>query len=409
MLVLQRLEGLSDREAVDRFTYDARWRYACGVGGREDGWVSFDHSVLVRFRMRLEASDDPRRIFNVSTEVAAEAGLIGPRRMLDSAPLFDAVATMDTVTLIRSAIRGLLRAADPALGAELRAVLSGGDDYAGAGKPPCDWDDADARAEVVGRLARDGLALLELLEGRQLTATMGEAAQLAALVIGQDLEPDETGTYRIVRGVATDRVISTVDTDARHGHKTSARRFDGYKGHVAADPDSETITDTTVGPANAGDGAMTDQLTRDLDHTVTPTPRTTTPTTSPSSPLPPSTRTTAPSAQLPDLSTTARTSTVRTPPTAKLPSLSTTVRTVDGRRSMGIRPTAREPTWPTSSGAASWPTPRFSLPLRVVGCSPRMTSPSTWKPTRWPARAGTPSRSVATPTVTVSPASVPCA
>lgn len=149
VLVLQRLEGLSDREAVDRFTYDARWRYACGVGGWESGWVSFDHTVLVRFRMRLENSDDPRRIFNVSTQVAAEAGLIGPRRVLDSAPLFDAVATMDTVTLIRSAIRGLLRAAGTTLAAELATVLSGTDDYAGAGKPACDWDDADARAEVV--------------------------------------------------------------------------------------------------------------------------------------------------------------------------------------------------------------------------------------------------------------------
>ncbi|ONI92941.1 hypothetical protein ALI22I_00895 [Saccharothrix sp. ALI-22-I] len=27
--------------------------------------------------------------------------------------------------------------------------------------------------------------------------------------------------------VAKDRLISTVDTDARHGHKTSARGFDG--------------------------------------------------------------------------------------------------------------------------------------------------------------------------------------
>jgi hypothetical protein len=36
-------------------------------------------------------------------------------------------------------------------------------------------------------------------------------------------------------------VISTVDPDARHGHKTSARGFDGYKGHAALDPDSEII------------------------------------------------------------------------------------------------------------------------------------------------------------------------
>ena len=267
VLVLQRLEGLSDREAVDRFTFDVRWRYACGVGGWEGGWISFDHSVLVRFRMRLEASDDPRRIFTASTEVAAEAGLIGVRRVLDSAPLFDAVATQDTVTLIRSSIRGLLRAADPRLGAELGAVLCGEDDYAGAGKPVCDWNDADARAGVVDRLARDGLGLLAVLEGRQLTATVGEAAELVALVIGQDLEQDETGTFRIVRKVAKDRIISTVDRDARHGHKTAARRFDGYKGHIAADPDSEIITDTAVGPANAGDGAMTGQLTRDLDPT----------------------------------------------------------------------------------------------------------------------------------------------
>src|SRR5680860_865558 len=218
VLVLQRLEGLSDREAVDRFTYDARWRYACGVGGWESGPVSFDHSVLVRFRMRLEASDDPRRIFTASTKVAAEAGLIGVKRVLDSAPLFDAVATQDTVTLIRSAIRGLLRAADPTLGAELRAVLSGDDDYAGAGKPACDWDDAEARAGVVDRLARDGLALLAALEGRQLSPKVVEAAELVALVIGQDLEPDDDGTFRIVRKVARDRIISTVDRDARHGH-----------------------------------------------------------------------------------------------------------------------------------------------------------------------------------------------
>ncbi len=265
VLVLQRLEGLSDREAVDRFTYDARWRYACGVGGWNTGWTSFDHSVLVRFRMRLEASDDPHRIFKVSTAVAAEAGLIGVRRVLDSAPLFDAVATQDTVTLIRSAIRGLLRAADPALNKTLRSVLSGDDDYAGAGKPACDWDDAKARREVVDRLAVDGLALLVALEDRQLSATVTEAVRLLALVIGQDLEQAEDGTCRIARRVAKDRIISTVDPDARHGHKTSARRFDGYKGHIAADPDSEIVTDTAVGPANAGDAPMTGPLTRDLD------------------------------------------------------------------------------------------------------------------------------------------------
>lgn len=74
--------------------------------GWDGGLVGFDRTVLVRFRMRLEASDDPRRIFARTTQIATQAGLIGVKRVLDSAPLFDAVATMDTVTLIRSAIRG---------------------------------------------------------------------------------------------------------------------------------------------------------------------------------------------------------------------------------------------------------------------------------------------------------------
>jgi hypothetical protein len=55
---------------------------------------------------------------------------------------------------------------------------------------------------------------------------------------GQDLEEGPGGVFRIARRVAPDRVISTVDPQARHGHKTSARGFDGYKGHVAVDPES---------------------------------------------------------------------------------------------------------------------------------------------------------------------------
>ena len=90
--------------------------------------------------------------------------------MLDSTPLYDAVATMDTVTLVRSAIRGLLKAADAELAAELRAVLARDDDYAAAGKPVCDYDDAAARVELVDALARDATALLAVLHGRELAA-----------------------------------------------------------------------------------------------------------------------------------------------------------------------------------------------------------------------------------------------
>jgi hypothetical protein len=157
VMTLQRLDALSDREAVDRYAFDARWRYAAGVGGYGgSGWARFAHTVLVDMRERLRDSQRPDRIFEVALAAAHAAGLIGRRRVLDSTPLYDAVATMDTVTLIRSALRGLLKAADTDLEAELRAALSGCDDYVGTGKPQIAWDDPDAREVLIASRARDG-------------------------------------------------------------------------------------------------------------------------------------------------------------------------------------------------------------------------------------------------------------
>jgi Transposase DDE domain/Transposase domain (DUF772) len=253
VMVLQRVEGCSDREAVDRFTYDARWKYA--AGGLDFDYPGFAHTVLVDMRARLGASDRPNRIFEATLEVAKQAGLVGRRRVLDSTALYDAVATMDTVTLIRSAIRGLLKSADSELAAKLRAVLRREDDYTAAGKPACDYDDDTARTELVDALARDAHAMLAVLQGNQWAEPVTQAAALLATVVGQDLDQDENGVFRIARRVAKDRVISTVDPQARHGHKSSAHGFDGYKSHVAIDPDSELITATTVTAGNTGDAA----------------------------------------------------------------------------------------------------------------------------------------------------------
>jgi Transposase DDE domain/Transposase domain (DUF772) len=263
VMVLQRIEGLSDREAVERFAFDARWKYA--AGGLDFDFPGFVHTVLVDMRARLARSTRPDRIFEVTLEAARAAGLVGRKRVLDSTPLYDAVATMDTVTMIRSAIRGLLKVADTELEPDLRALLRRDDDYASAGKPVCDYDDAAARAALVDALARDAMALVAALDERELAAEVDRAARLLASVVGQDLDQGTDGVFRIARQVAADRVISTVDPQARHGHKTSARGFDGFKGHIAIDPDSEIVTATEVTAANAGDaGPAADLLANDL-------------------------------------------------------------------------------------------------------------------------------------------------
>lgn len=158
----------------------------------------------------------------------------------------------------------MLKAADAELEAELRARLCRDDDYASAGKPVCDYDDAAAREALVDALAADAMALLAMLDGRELGEGVCQAAELLATVVGQDLDEDDEGVFRIARRVATDRVISTVDPEARHGHKSSARGFDGYKGHIGIDPDSEIVTATAVTPGNSGDVEVAEDLLADV-------------------------------------------------------------------------------------------------------------------------------------------------
>ncbi len=254
VMVLQAFEGLSDREACDRLEADLRWQAAAGV---DVGHRAFHPTLLVGVRNRLRASARPRRLFEDTKVVAKATGAMkGRARVLDATAIYDAVATQDTVTQLRAAIRKLLACLDKAgspLAAEVRAVLARDDDYAAPGKPPCDWDDPAAREALVDELVRDALAALAALDGQQVPDTASGATDLLALVAGQDVEQGDDGVFRIARKTAPDRVISVAGTQARHGHKSRNRRFDGYKAHLSVDPDSELIDEVTATAANTPD------------------------------------------------------------------------------------------------------------------------------------------------------------
>lgn len=169
VMILQSHEGLSDQEACDRLERDLAWQAAAGV---DTAAASFHPTTLVGVRNRLRSSGRPRRLFTDTKVAAGESGVMGARvRVLDSTPIYDSVATQDTVTQLRSAIRKLLRALDrdyPALAAKVRAVLARDDDYAGPGKPSCDWDDPAAREVLVDALVGDCAAALAALDGEEL-------------------------------------------------------------------------------------------------------------------------------------------------------------------------------------------------------------------------------------------------
>jgi hypothetical protein len=259
VMVLQAHEGLSDQEAVDRLGCDLRWQAAAGV---PSGCEAFHSTVLVGVRNRLRRSDRRRRLFEDTKRVAAEAGVLqGRARVLDSTALYDAVTTQDTVTQLRSAIRKLLMLLRGTnLGAKVRLALRRHDDYLSVGKPPCDWDDPAARDELVDALVGDVKIAVGILDGHQLAGAVAEVARLLAELAGQDVEEGDDGAFRIAAKVAKDRIISVVDTEARHGHKSHDRKFDGFKTHLSIDPDSELIDEVAVTAANAADHDAVDDL-----------------------------------------------------------------------------------------------------------------------------------------------------
>jgi Transposase DDE domain len=208
--------------------------------------------VLVYVRARLRASGRPRRIFDAVRQVVEATGVLKGRgrRVLDSTILEDAVATQDTVTQLVAAIRRVRRLVPGA-----RQVEVGAHDYDRPGKPECAWDDPEATQALVSGLVNDALTVLAGVADLELDAEQAEAVALLALVAGQDVEPGERpGSWRIARRVAQDRVISVVDPQARHARKTSAHKRDGYKGHVAAEPETGLVTECALTAAAAPDG-----------------------------------------------------------------------------------------------------------------------------------------------------------
>ena len=258
VMVLQALEGLSDREAARAVRDRISWKVACGLALDDDG---FDYSVLTYWRTRLRHSERPERIFDAVREVIDATGVLAGRRRraLDSTILDDAVATQDTVTQLISAIRRVRRLVPEAAQVSLIAH-----DYDAGAKPVIAWDDPVAKQALITALVADALAVVAALEPLSLSGAAADAVGLLALVAGQDVEPgDEPGTWRIAQRVAPDRTISTVDPEARHTRKSPSQPRDGYKAHVAIEPETGLVTDAVLTPANTSDAEVAPELLGD--------------------------------------------------------------------------------------------------------------------------------------------------
>ena len=188
VIVLQALEGLSDRQAVRRLETDIAWKAAAGLALSDE---SFHSTVLVLWRAKLRNSDRPERIFDAVRAVMAASKVIEgkTRRALDSTVLDDAVARQDTIDMLVTQIRRVRK-----LVPELASVPVREHNLEGPGRPPCDWDDPADMERLVTELVDDANELVWAGEdlvtaGVELSTKQTDALALLALVAGQDVEP----------------------------------------------------------------------------------------------------------------------------------------------------------------------------------------------------------------------------
>ncbi|HEY8763159.1 MAG TPA: IS1182 family transposase [Solirubrobacteraceae bacterium] len=265
VMLLQHRTGASDEQAMECVAWDLRWKVALGLAVDHQGWHP---TSLTKYRARLLLHKKEGLALENTLRLAGELGMLdgAAEQIIDSTPMLGAAATQDTVRLVRHGVRKLIdavTAADEDAGERLDDGLEF--DYCHPGeKPDCRWREKAERERMLTRVAQDAeraLEAVEKAEGLLDDEPVKAAHGLLRELIGQDFDIDQDGVPRLHRGTRSDRIISTVDPEMRHGRKSSQTRFDGYKLSASATSGSEPlITAVHVSPAGETDGPQAKHL-----------------------------------------------------------------------------------------------------------------------------------------------------
>jgi hypothetical protein len=257
--LLQFYDDVSDAEAVERMKFDMRWKVALNLPLDYPG---FDPSCFTYFRNRLIENGQERYAFDRFIAVGRQAGFIPDRVTLltDTTNVKGAGAVQDTYTLLRKGMRKLLKAA----GFHLPQQRQGLSPQTGTlleryvdqdRKADIDWADPQQRAAQLQVLFDDAEAVLALAAEQIDDDEVRYLGWLLTKILGDDLVVNDQGQAQIGQGTATDRIISVTDPEMRHGRKSSAHLFNGFKVSVSTDQHSEMILDIADVTASGSDGA----------------------------------------------------------------------------------------------------------------------------------------------------------
>jgi hypothetical protein len=252
--------NLSDRLLERDTKFNIAAKVACGLDLNE----SIDAATLCRHRKLFLTMGG--KVLQKSLSALKDSGFLTEVDMviIDSYAVIDSCATMDTYTLLKTAI---LRLMTELKLTELNIDISDHtyrEDYSKKGKADIDWQNDKAKDALLKDYYEDAKHLLTQIDAYvgQVPESVTACATLLASIIAQNIEIDNNDKPFIPQKVAPNRILSTNDTESRHGRKTSAKKIDGYKSHIVTD--GEVVLEVTVTPANVPDGdvilALTDAV-----------------------------------------------------------------------------------------------------------------------------------------------------
>src|SRR3989442_10691680 len=242
---------------------DKRWQLVLGCLGAEPPPCS--QGTLCNFRLRLMAHNLDKTLLDRTVALAEQTGGFGARQLraaLDSTPLVGAGRVEDTLNLLGHALRKAVGLAAKALdtSAEVLMVDAGLELVRQSSLKAAldlDWGAPTARASALRLVLEEVARWKNWLEQQQRLAAqespIQDVLETIEQIVAQDTEPDPEGgpgARRIKQHVAPDRRISIEDADMRHGRKSSAKTFNGFKEHFVLDLDSHVTHEGVARPAN---------------------------------------------------------------------------------------------------------------------------------------------------------------
>ncbi|MBI5119096.1 transposase, partial [Candidatus Poribacteria bacterium] len=279
--LLQYMEKMPDRQAVDAIVFDIRWKCALEMEVDEGG---FDSTVLVRFRERLREHGLEGIGLEAALEGMREAGYYGKKTAyrVDSMQVLGLVAQMSRLECVRETMRLVF------LALEREARLARPDLWSV-------WWERYVESKVDYREKEDVLRLKMIQAGEDIQKlllwmeSMGkdapkcEEVELLKRVFGENFECAQSGVEKR-KTKPSGSVSNPHDPQAQWSFKDAAKRTEwvGYKAQIVetveeqprkkGEPTKAVITAIVIQEAIASDKAALPVVEQAIDATGEPRP-----------------------------------------------------------------------------------------------------------------------------------------